>query len=101
MSESGVDLKVVMDKLAGLETSEAVARFLVEEGIQGYRSMAHACPVAKYLRRETGRMFEVHQGSYRPNWSGIDEVHETPGAVAEFIGDFDRGAYPELMCRDE
>jgi hypothetical protein len=96
MSESGVDPQVAMEKLASLESSAAVAQFLVGERIQGYRSMATSCPVAQYLRRETGQQCEVHMNKFfNKDWS-----YEVPLNVGIFVYDFDKGKYPDLEFGD-
>lgn len=85
--------EVAVDKLAGFQTADEVARFLAGEGVTGVVGAVEFCPVAQWLRKTTGadRVF-VYPGELHV----ADHHRDTPEAVARFISFFDSTAYPEL-----
>jgi hypothetical protein len=94
VNESGVSPKVAMEKLAGFESPDAIAKFLVGEGIKGRQGLANVCPVAQYLRRETGQSCMVRVSTYGPGGLGLN--YRTPEVVGVFINEFDSSMYPDL-----
>lgn len=90
-----IEPEVVLDKLGALGSYQAVAQFLHEEGVRGRQKSATACPVANYVRRETGLAISIH-----PEWffSYRDQDrHPVPESVGDFIHCFDLGQFPSLM----
>jgi hypothetical protein len=83
------------DALAALPTeADEIARVFTELGITGRRGKTCSCPVAEYLKAETGREVEV----------AMDVVYSTgapkvvlPHHVVRFIRSFDHGRYPQLI----
>jgi hypothetical protein len=96
----GVDPNVVMDKLVGLCSPDAIAEYLLDEGIVGKRGFGDSCPVANYIRRETGLVTFVSLGEW-----GVEPetIHfgtpnrEMPYVVGRFVNNFDNGMYPDLI----
>ena len=81
---------------------KTVAEVLAEEGCRGGHG-SKTCPVAVFVRRETGLDARVDNCGRAYGVSGGEENWpETvmPDAVFEFIGEFDHGCYPELEVSD-
>jgi len=94
-------IRAALDKLGS--TSEEVAEKLKEKGVKGARRSVGTCPIAIYLWRE-GFKWENGVGTMIVGGSCISDnpradLMATPGVVADFIRDFDRGNYPELEER--
>lgn len=90
-----------LDKLATLGSPDQIAHYLEREGITGIPCAGHVCPIHEYVAREvTGVVFDV--GTYTTK---VLHGHATafgmsnPLPIAEFIGLFDRHAYPALEAR--
>jgi hypothetical protein len=87
----------LVDKLNG-KGVEGIRDFFVANGIKGMRMRACKCPVANYLRNETGVSI-VSVGTrfiHAPDVVGIPVDILTPTNVGNFIFQFDQGAFPEL-----
>ncbi len=83
-------------------TADEVAETLRIAGIRGQRSRHYNCPVAKYLRVQTGTLYAVSseavlQLEYQKN----AEVPMLPPAVRDFVCQFDAGAFDDLALVDE
>lgn len=97
----------VVDKLAALGSGQQIAQFFEERGIVGSMGWSDTCPVANYIRRETGRW--VQAGIFTVSSPGVFAVEEgaftldvkdqvaLPEPIMDFIVDFDRGKYPRLV----
>jgi hypothetical protein len=85
------------DALAALPTEpDEIARVFAELGIKGRPRKSCLCPVAKYLKAETGmsvigvtpwRVYDYTCGGHVP----------VPDHVGHFISRFDLGDYPDLI----
>lgn len=74
-----------------------MVKYLRHEGIKGIPGRARHCPIANYLRRETGLEVGISATGV-----AVDHVPETTGVpplVTEFIDNFDREAILELVER--
>ena len=86
----------VIGKLGQLQPDE-IARLFRDEGVTGVLGQARRCPVASYVRRETGVRISIYD-----NWSQVsgDDFDllgaATPPTVFEFIRRFDGLEYPDL-----
>ena len=49
-----IDPQVLVDKLNGMGSPEAIAKFLHDEGVIGEQGVISHCVVAEYIKRETG-----------------------------------------------
>jgi hypothetical protein len=82
-------------------TATDVARNLQAAGIKGKRDACARCPVAVYLLKSdlSPRDVSVYAGEialyYGDNYEDVLYV-DTPDPVAQFIQQFDRGAYNQL-----
>jgi hypothetical protein len=89
----------VFDKLGGLEPDE-IARLLQDLGTVGRRKDMGACPVARYVQRETGvGGLCVNRIRWRASLGRYDDARPLPDTVAEFVQKFDAGDYPDLIHR--
>lgn len=90
------DLHELMATLGS--SSAAVADALKDAGIKGKRMDGQCCPVAKWLRYETGATWvsvDIAEVTLRlPSGPKIRTTPPLP--VNNFIGEFDDFAFPEL-----
>jgi len=88
----------VLDKLAVLGGSAQIAIHLQEQQCVGETGASLSCPVARYIRRETGESVQVGGVVYlRPGVVGAEVVGFLPDPIRDFIEDFDGGRYPDLV----
>jgi hypothetical protein len=90
-----IEPEVLVDKLNGLGTVDAVRKFLVEQGVKGTPCNGVDCIVANYIRRESGLRGRV----FRDLIVGV-RIYHLKFHVREFINRFDNGTYPELISPD-
>lgn len=92
-----IEPEVVLEKLGALGSSRAIAKFLEEEGVSGKLKGATSCPIANYVRRETGVSIAVSAEL----WAGHPDAERRPVPrwVGEFVARFDDGAFPALVGR--
>lgn len=85
----------VMDELNSVES---VARLLREQNVKGVRNESCECPVAVYLKRETGAArADVNTDDCGVTWSdGTFEIIDNTFSVSDFVTLFDRGFFPNL-----
>ena len=83
-------------ELAALGGPDRIAERLAAGGHRGRRTVACDCPVSAYVLARTGQAIGISPTVW---------VHDTeaahgqvPRPVAEFIGAFDLGAYPDLVA---
>lgn len=90
-----VDKREKLEKaIDGLpKTSFGTYIFLKKRGIRGYRGSFSTCPVANYLRNETG--IGVSVSSIAVVAVGVDEIPLKPGTKS-FIKSFDNNRYRSL-----
>lgn len=89
------DITDALDKLAAHGTPRQIADYLFDEGHVGFRRVANACPVARYVRSVTGHCVDVGSSA----WCGTLATSldsPVPPDIGAFIVGFDHGAYPEL-----
>lgn len=112
-------IQEVADKLAAIGSPEQIAHFFETEGIKGYKGEADHCPVANYVRRETGlkdvcagrsgilvdllSVDSTHLVDSTPLTERVDfydrmtgEDSEAYRPISEFIRAFDGSAYPAI-----
>jgi hypothetical protein len=85
----------VIAKLGELAPGE-IARLFTDLGIRGWPARSMSCPVAVYVRQETG----VRVYIFGPTWRTIgclDVVELVPQSVREFVDLFDDLCYPGLI----
>jgi hypothetical protein len=86
-------IQEVLSELAPL-SSVQIAVKLYRADIKGDPEHACQCPIAKYLKQETGISVLAVYGS--TVWALDLEYTDTPESVREFIRDFDSHRYPLL-----
>lgn len=97
----------IREFLNGLgEDADSIAQRVRQAGIKGLRASALECPIGVLLRRQF--MATVTVGSIPRYYatfttfkgepvSGYGHDVAMPRAVAEFLGAFNRGEYPDLL----
>lgn len=88
-----IEPQVALDKLGALGNAADIALFLQEEGITGSHK-ADACPVANYVRRETGVRISVCSDFWVRESKDFNET--LPSAVGVFIRHYDLLGFPAL-----
>lgn len=91
----------VVNKLVALGSADQIALFFEGEEIVGEPTFTDACPVANYVRRETGRRVLA-------SWSGIyafghaDRLEVEFGfePIGAFMRKFDSLSYPALIDKE-
>lgn len=111
-----IEVSVLVDKLNGMKCDE-IAQYLKEQEVVGYSQDETHCPIANWIRRESGKRVAVgvwHQvadGERTFMVAEIDDCYYEDGAmlaqypIAEgpqnFIGAFDNGRFEELLAFEE
>lgn len=73
-----------------------VHALLVEKGIRGRRRVTMSCPIANYVRAETG--IDVMVGGYWLKEVALTDIkHSLSDSVADFITAFDGGQFDDLL----
>jgi hypothetical protein len=97
------DVPDVVAKLQALGSVRQIVDFFRAEGITGCAKASERCPVANYIRRETGcedASVDHYSIAYDcDRASTLDEIgwvsiYDTP--VGNFVAGFDLGLFPEL-----
>jgi hypothetical protein len=87
----------VIAKLGELVPDE-IARLLAEAAIVGLPAVPDKCPVARYVRQESGQYVAISS----TDWAdGLSDAAPLPATVAEFVRRFDSERYPHLIEEDE
>jgi hypothetical protein len=93
----------VIAKLGELDPDE-IARLLAEAAIVGLPAVSGECPVARYVRQESGQYVVISS----KHWANAHYVNfidaaamPLPATVAEFVRRFDSERYPHLIEGDE
>lgn len=106
-------LREAVRRLEELGSAEAIAQFLREQGIKGYRRAMMDCPLARYLKREADADVIVDYTKDEEavvirlvEYDGEDEYGEpvyqeissflAPAPVRDFVRRFDNGDFADL-----
>lgn len=93
-------IQEIIDRLEQ-NTPEAICELFMAEGIEGDTRDAYNCPLANYVKRETGYEYTGVTHTYISGSQTMD-VFPTQvqfvmgGNVARFVENFDRGWFPSL-----
>ncbi len=97
------DAVEALEELAAKGNPAAIAQHLQSQGITGKMYEIYGCPVANYLKAETGAYaIGVHFYLSVLDADGLQLTTEetlTPVPVLDFIHAFDRGEYPGLIAK--
>lgn len=109
-----IEVSVLVDKINEM-SSQQIGLFLEGQQMVGTQSDEYACPLARWIHKESGRFISVgkqHQLEDEITYSGVAVFHEEcidPEACANyeflllgagpltFIHDFDEGLFPALV----
>jgi len=86
-------VKEALAKLDAVGEPDDIAQYLRSRGIHGHKTDPSSCPIAVYVKQETGvsvRVFPVTG----IRWDGGST--DTPWNVRRFVCKFDRNHYPFL-----
>lgn len=92
--KSQADLRELLEGLG--DNPNDIAGRLLDAGIQGQRDEAESCPIANWLRQETGGEPVVTQTYVELALDDGDLEITTPPAMRAFIQHFDFRQFPEL-----
>lgn len=86
-------------------TAAEVRHFFSLKGVKGTTAGYTTCPIAVWLRRETGDFWGVDTQAARKGVRDfldepIEEV-ELPLVLRDFMYNFDEGFYPDLVSEDD
>jgi hypothetical protein len=90
----------IIAKLGQLVPDE-IARLFADENVVGELGKSRECPVARYVRRETGVTVSIDYESWRHGSEFPSYRKLLPESVEGFIDMFDRGQYPHLIESEE
>ena len=85
-------IRDILNKLGSNATE--VAESLRKAKVRGYRSRCMACPIARLLNKNLD-LENLIVGSHSIMW-GEGHGINTPGAIADFMNNFDLGWYEDL-----
>lgn len=94
-----IDPQVAYDKIAGFETANELADYLLSEDCKGVRASAGMCPLAVYMRGQTGAASTASNKIKVYGLDKEDHFDHTP-ATECFMGLFDTGEFPDLVVGD-
>jgi hypothetical protein len=84
----------IIAKLGQLVPGE-IARLFADENVVGELGKSRECPVARYVRRETGITVVIDYHSWRIHGSLWQNL--LPENVGDFVETFDNDGYPHLI----
>lgn len=92
----------LVDKLQTFGSSRQIAQFFVQENITGVTAQSFKCAVAEYLTRETGKPAQVSFAWAKEKYDSVSDpvMIADYSPLQDFIREFDRGEYPELIASD-
>lgn len=86
----------VVRKLETLGSPDQIALFFKQEQVFGRPCVAFECPVANYVKRETGEMTSVSGWSVTSGDVRVEFPWES--AISDFVARFDGFGYPDLIA---
>jgi hypothetical protein len=97
------DVGVVMEKLHSFETADDIAGYFMDYGIKAEPQKARSCAISQFVEIETG--YSVCTGSNKlfvdleenAVLRGLGDYYKHTPAMAEFVQNYDKGMYPELI----
>lgn len=98
-------LTELVDILNAFPTADAIAHFLLHEGVRGVCGSASKCAIAQWIEDEAGDSYRdigVSGGHVcgRRKSDHVREIHPCSAAVGMFVAKFDIHRYPDLMRAD-
>lgn len=99
-----IDFMVAHDILAGFETADEIAQFLIGQGVKAFIGSATSCAISKWMKDVTGNdSIVTTYGSigYRTEGTrerlSCTEIEGNTDAMADFVSNFDNRLYPTLV----
>ncbi len=96
-----VHIEQMMDKLNAFESPEAIAGFFKQKGIRGDQNDGESCVITNWFLTETDAVgCSTTESTITIDDGHFNQYQMTPtDVVAEFITEFDNGAWPELVSQ--
>lgn len=97
-----IDVQVARDKIAQFESPDELAAYFLEEGICGMIQKSDRCPIAVWMKQQTGEEIHVSaSGMWRQvsAESGLQDFIEHTPVLTSFVLKFDALNYPELALK--
>jgi hypothetical protein len=85
-------------KLADMQSAQEIRAFLASEGIRGVCGSTTQCPIAEYVGRRSGVPTCVGGWVIPVSGTGGTPRPAMTPAMLNFIREFDRGIYEELVA---
>lgn len=99
------DFEVVLDKLHQFETADDIADYFRNYGIQAKRGSAMHCAISQFINIETGNVdgtvftspmeISLYSSDIEPPIRSTNTA-----AMMQFIVNYDRGFYPDLVDQE-
>lgn len=90
-----IEVSVLVDKLNQMSANQ-IRSYFVDEKIYGEVGNDMECPIASWIRRESGRYVQVQESVWITE--GMEPVYyELAEGPTEFVVYFDAERYPELQ----
>jgi hypothetical protein len=93
-----MNTKEALKTLDGM-TADEIAVFLKKKDVKGSPMLRCHCPIAKYLKRRTGRVHEVTGVGCVREFKKRARYVKASSGVRDFVRQFDRGRYPDLELK--
>lgn len=100
LMQTAID-KLMTESMGG---ADLIAAYLEREGITGLQYRPAYCPVAQYVKRETGLNVTTDfsaSEAWDDHYSQSLAIVLHPQAVSDFVLNFDTMKYPNLLWRGE
>lgn len=88
------------DSLKECQTPDEVRSMIAATGIRAHRLAPHSCAIARYVKVDLEREDFLAVAVSQQNVRIGSAYSPTTVAMAEFVGHFDDGDYPELLAED-
>lgn len=99
-----VEIEVLMDKLNEMTDPEEIRLFFASRGVKGFMQRADRCPIAAWLKAESGHEVVVEDSVVDMTAERVWDRNEMEqpeyvlgSGPAQFIKKFDLGEYRELI----
>lgn len=94
-----VEIDKHVEMLNALGQAHAIAEFFIEQGIKAVPGNNRRCAIAVWLQKVSGRQFAVYGGGIvMTDTSYPLPLPAVSQHVRDFMSDFDRYRYPQLMA---
>lgn len=93
-----IDPQIAFDKLAQFTTANEVAEYLGYAGAQGVRGDWNNCPIANFMKNQTGRDMCATENRVW-DYYDVNVRFASTDAMEDFVVRFDEGEFSSLEIR--